>query len=1009
MSTLPVVLLAFANSRDESYFLRQLESEQEELEELFAAAGDQGLCELKLRSPCTIRGLTGDFQNRKLRDRVAILHYGGHATSYELLLQSATGETIPALADGLARFLAQQSGLKLVFLNGCSTRAHTDGLLQAGVSVVISTDRDLDDDVAREFAVSFYRGLAGGVSIRRAFEEAQAAVSMTADGKRRGAYFRSEVPAGTVPFRIAVHPEKPTADQWQLVARSAGNVPLQLPPAAGKYFGRKLQREELGTRLRQRRNTVVVGPAGIGKTALAAEAVRDVVGSRGELLSASPYPDGIVFVDLYEHHGQSVPAWTAIANAVLGSTALPNLPAHERAREACRGRNLLVIVEGFEEADGSPGRTNRKEFLEVLDPASTWLLLTRDNSQARPADRLMLAEFLEPEEAGALFDSLCGGSVTGTDRATVLDLLAGHPLALTWAGSLVASGDEDVRILVSDWQRDPLLKLSDPEQASNTLHWLFGRSVRALDPIARQALSAAGQLGRAPFPVEAIQAATDGGPEPTTDRIREAIRVLVQLGLLRRTEKEQREFTHVLGYQFARQLARAESGMRRRLSIWLQEELTVVIKHEQDLNRITALLVHADSLLEADTEGALWELAELLLYEAREWLVGLGQSGATQQVLQTVWDWIEHLPTEMARQPCWQGERGSCLLWRGDLAVTLGNLTEAQRLFVDAVELRKRLSVDYPGDPGWMRELSISLEKLAEVSVSLGNLAEAQQRLNEALEIAKRLAALAPWNDQFQRDLSISLGRLADLSLSLGDFAQAQRLFEQAEAISETLTKFSPEDAEGLRDQWIALNKRGDATVASGNLTEAQQVFAEGLEIAKQLAASEPGNAKRQRDLSVSLERLGSMAMRLGELPEAHRLLTEVLRISERLVALDPANAKWQRDLTVPLERLGDVSVAQKDFPEALQHFRRALEIRKSLVALAPENSQWMRDLWISYSRIAGIVERHDSLEARHYWSLTIQSLDQMIARGMFVSEADRQFLEVARQKLISPDEGGTP
>lgn len=67
---------------------------------------------------------------------------------------------------GLASFLGQQTGLELVFLNGCATQNQAQGLLDANVSTVIATSQAIDDRVAAEFASRFYRSLAGGASIQ---------------------------------------------------------------------------------------------------------------------------------------------------------------------------------------------------------------------------------------------------------------------------------------------------------------------------------------------------------------------------------------------------------------------------------------------------------------------------------------------------------------------------------------------------------------------------------------------------------------------------------------------------------------------------------------------------------------------------------------------------------------------------------------------------------------------------------------------------------------------------
>src|SRR5207253_2413236 len=91
----------------------------------------------------TIRDLVRGLQ--LYRDQVAVFHYGGHAGDYELLLQSPDGGRVVADAGGLAGLFGTQRNLKLVFLNGCSTYGHVEGLLAAGVPAVIATSRPVED------------------------------------------------------------------------------------------------------------------------------------------------------------------------------------------------------------------------------------------------------------------------------------------------------------------------------------------------------------------------------------------------------------------------------------------------------------------------------------------------------------------------------------------------------------------------------------------------------------------------------------------------------------------------------------------------------------------------------------------------------------------------------------------------------------------------------------------------------------------------------------------------
>ena len=153
----PIVFLAFADARSD---LSSLKVEGWSLKDQFDELKRRGvIADVVVEEKASLERIYSVFQ--KHRDRIAIFHFGGHADGDRLLLQSAF-EPRPAYAEGLATLLGQQRGLKLVFLNGCSTRPQVKRLLDAGVPAVIATARPIDDRVATEFAVAFYQALTTG-------------------------------------------------------------------------------------------------------------------------------------------------------------------------------------------------------------------------------------------------------------------------------------------------------------------------------------------------------------------------------------------------------------------------------------------------------------------------------------------------------------------------------------------------------------------------------------------------------------------------------------------------------------------------------------------------------------------------------------------------------------------------------------------------------------------------------------------------------------------------------
>ncbi|MDI9418460.1 MAG: CHAT domain-containing protein [Euryarchaeota archaeon] len=222
----PAILLAFANKYDDqASYLRNLPEEARNIREILENAKRDGLCDYKEIPNATLKEILDVFQDPLYKDRIAIFHYAGHANSYQLMLESPEGRTTAAYAGGLASFLGQQIHLQLVFLNGCATQRQVQGLLDANVSAVISTSRAIDDRVAAKFATRFYKGLAGGSSIRRAYNEAGAELKTAHGDDSRNLYAREHSVIDQADDRIPWDPgSSPGADlaaQWVMATESA--------------------------------------------------------------------------------------------------------------------------------------------------------------------------------------------------------------------------------------------------------------------------------------------------------------------------------------------------------------------------------------------------------------------------------------------------------------------------------------------------------------------------------------------------------------------------------------------------------------------------------------------------------------------------------------------------------------------------------------------------------------------------------------------------------------------
>ncbi len=197
-SLLPIGLFAYADPRNS---LDRLIDEQKEIRALFDRSAT---CEIIERPAADLLTIVQALQHPRYAMRTCIFHYGGHAGDYALVLNDASINTKP-----FNQLLAGTSSLRLVFLNGCSTKSQAADLTALGVPAVIASIKAVPDAAARLFAQVFYNGLVAGFSINDAFKQAKAAT-----GSKFNNSYTSRKPSGGEAEEETF--ESPPAFLWQL-------------------------------------------------------------------------------------------------------------------------------------------------------------------------------------------------------------------------------------------------------------------------------------------------------------------------------------------------------------------------------------------------------------------------------------------------------------------------------------------------------------------------------------------------------------------------------------------------------------------------------------------------------------------------------------------------------------------------------------------------------------------------------------------------------------------------
>ncbi|MBK7337849.1 MAG: CHAT domain-containing protein [Saprospirales bacterium] len=125
--------------------------------------------------------------------------------------------------------LSHQKDLKLVFLNGCSSKAQVEVLFEHGVKAVIATNSRVKDNKSRIFAEYFYKAFATGKTIREAFDSAVS-------------FLKNQYPDVDITYRGIGFQEEKAEFPWGLYANDLSVLRLSIDQLSGeegkesKYF-----------------------------------------------------------------------------------------------------------------------------------------------------------------------------------------------------------------------------------------------------------------------------------------------------------------------------------------------------------------------------------------------------------------------------------------------------------------------------------------------------------------------------------------------------------------------------------------------------------------------------------------------------------------------------------------------------------------------------------------------------------------------------------------------------
>jgi serine/threonine protein kinase len=255
--------------------------------------------------------------------------------------------------------------------------------------------------------------------------------------------------------------------------------------------------------------------------------------------------------------------------------------------------------------------------------------------------------------------------------------------------------------------------------------------------------------------------------------------------------------------------------------------------------------------------------------------------------------------------------RVATMRWR------LGELSEAERDYNQAVATQKQLVAEFPSRPEFRQDLAKTLSYRGILQSETRQFDAAVNDFDEALTIRERLAVDFPNRTEFRDELAGSHNNRGRLRYHMGrpkearlDYDQAVNIFEQLVAEFPARPEFRHNSAKSHIGRGILMNNMG-------RLKESEQDYNQAVILLTQLSKDFSSRLEFRQDLATSHNNRGVLLSGADRLEEAAKDFDEALTIRERLAADFPNRPELRYDFASTCVNLADLHLQNGNWSAA--------------------------------------------------------------------------------------------